>query len=33
MTASTKPAFSQTTPPLLDDLPYRDYDPEIAQHS
>jgi len=31
MTASTKPAFSQTTPPLLDDLPYRDYDPEIAQ--
>ncbi|MBE0699828.1 MAG: ABC transporter ATP-binding protein [Anaerolineaceae bacterium] len=30
MTTSTKPIYSQTTPPQLDDLPYRDYDPEIA---
>lgn len=30
MTATTKFAFSQTNPPQLDDLPYRDYDPEIA---
>jgi ATP-binding cassette subfamily B protein/subfamily B ATP-binding cassette protein MsbA len=31
MTASTKPAFSEITPPQLEDLPYRDYDPEIAR--
>jgi ATP-binding cassette, subfamily B, multidrug efflux pump len=30
MTTPTKPIFSQTAPPQLDDLPYRDYDPEIA---
>ncbi len=30
MTAPAKPIFSQTAPPQLDDLPYRDYDPEIA---
>lgn len=30
MTAPAKTIFSQTTPPQLDDLPYRDYDPEIA---
>jgi ATP-binding cassette subfamily B protein/subfamily B ATP-binding cassette protein MsbA len=27
---NTKTVFTQTTPPALDDLPYRDYDPEIA---
>jgi ATP-binding cassette subfamily B protein/subfamily B ATP-binding cassette protein MsbA len=27
---TVKTAFSQTSPPALDDLPYRDYDPEIA---
>lgn len=31
MTTAAKPVFSQTSPPQLDDLPYKDYDPEIAQ--
>lgn len=31
MTTTTKTIFSQTTPPQLDDLPYRDYDPEITR--
>ena len=30
MTATSQPAFSQTAPPQLDDLPYKAYDPEIA---
>jgi ATP-binding cassette, subfamily B, multidrug efflux pump len=30
MTTPAKPIFTQTAPPQLDDLPYRDYDPEIA---
>ncbi len=29
-TANTNNNFSETTPPQLEDLPYKDYDPEIA---
>ncbi|RPJ47133.1 MAG: ABC transporter ATP-binding protein, partial [Chloroflexi bacterium] len=32
MAATTqKPTFSQVTPPQLEDLPFKDYDPEVAR--
>ena len=30
-TTTAKPTFTQTTPPQLEDLPFKDYDPEVAR--